>query len=312
MSARLTKAILKRMIVASQRAERFSARGAYSYGNSLPSDGAFPQAEAEFADSAGFLPNFEHCPEDLTQSITGKRVLDFGSGYGGRTVWYAQYAAEVHGIEVFANMVTSSNAFAVATGVTNCSFSVGSEHAIAFPDGHFDVVISNDVLEHVADPETILTELHRVLAPGGLAFLVFTPYWGMFSHHLNYITMLPGVHWIFAPDTITTACNELLINHPQFIPLGISEQPRPRLAYDGSRLVLPTLNGMTKRGFLRIIRSINFEPLFLRSTPILERFPVAGRFGVAANRLLCSVPLMDEALGHNLVTVLRKRQIAPA
>jgi SAM-dependent methyltransferase len=42
--------------------------------------------------------------------------------------------------------------------------------AMALPDGRFDVVIANHVLEHVDDARA-LTEIRRVLSPGGIAVL---------------------------------------------------------------------------------------------------------------------------------------------
>lgn len=46
---------------------------------------------------------------------------------------------------------------------------------IGFPDAYFDFVIANHVLEHVGDDEQAISELTRVLKPGGLAILQ-TPY----------------------------------------------------------------------------------------------------------------------------------------
>jgi SAM-dependent methyltransferase len=43
------------------------------------------------------------------------------------------------------------------------------------PDGAFDLILCSHVLEHVPDDGAAMRELHRVLAPGGLA-LVLTPY----------------------------------------------------------------------------------------------------------------------------------------
>jgi ubiquinone/menaquinone biosynthesis C-methylase UbiE len=43
--------------------------------------------------------------------------------------------------------------------------------ALPFPDHSFDVVWSNYVLEHVAEPETMLSEIMRVLKPGGHLFI---------------------------------------------------------------------------------------------------------------------------------------------
>ena len=44
-----------------------------------------------------------------------------------------------------------------------------------FPDGYFDVIICNHVLEHVGSPETALAEFYRCLAPNG-RLIAQTPY----------------------------------------------------------------------------------------------------------------------------------------
>ena len=44
-------------------------------------------------------------------------------------------------------------------------------HAIPFPDNQFDVVLCNHVLEHVASDFKAMSELSRVLKPGGWAIL---------------------------------------------------------------------------------------------------------------------------------------------
>lgn len=43
--------------------------------------------------------------------------------------------------------------------------------ALPFADGSFDLVLSQAVLEHVAEPQVYVDELFRVLAPGGLVWL---------------------------------------------------------------------------------------------------------------------------------------------
>jgi SAM-dependent methyltransferase len=50
---------------------------------------------------------------------------------------------------------------------------VASAAAIPEPDGAFDLVFSNSALEHMPEMDAVLTEVHRVLRPGGrLAFTV--------------------------------------------------------------------------------------------------------------------------------------------
>jgi ubiquinone/menaquinone biosynthesis C-methylase UbiE len=46
--------------------------------------------------------------------------------------------------------------------------------SLPFRRGSFDLVTANMVMEHVGDPDQVLSEVHRVLAPGG-TFLCHTP-----------------------------------------------------------------------------------------------------------------------------------------
>ena len=47
----------------------------------------------------------------------------------------------------------------------------GPLHEIPVADGFFDTIICNAVLEHVANPEEVLAEFHRVCRPGGVLYL---------------------------------------------------------------------------------------------------------------------------------------------
>jgi len=47
------------------------------------------------------------------------------------------------------------------------------ESRIPFADATFDVVISNQVFEHVPDLESVLSEIRRVLKPGGILLFLF-------------------------------------------------------------------------------------------------------------------------------------------
>ena len=49
-----------------------------------------------------------------------------------------------------------------------------------YPDGHFDLVLCLDVLEHVYDDAAVIGELFRLLRPGGAAF-ISTPF--MYREH---------------------------------------------------------------------------------------------------------------------------------
>jgi 2-polyprenyl-3-methyl-5-hydroxy-6-metoxy-1,4-benzoquinol methylase len=56
------------------------------------------------------------------------------------------------------------------------------------PDDHFDVVVLDDTIEHIADPGRVLDDIRRVLRPGGLLTLN-TPNEG------GWLRRLMGKHW---------------------------------------------------------------------------------------------------------------------
>ena len=46
-----------------------------------------------------------------------------------------------------------------------------------FKGGSFDVVLTNQVLEHVFNPDVFLSEIHRVLTPDGVLLLTVPFLW---------------------------------------------------------------------------------------------------------------------------------------
>ncbi|BCW99707.1 MAG: hypothetical protein KatS3mg024_2534 [Armatimonadota bacterium] len=67
-----------------------------------------------------------------------------------------------------------------------------------YSDGFFDVVVSNQVLEHVRDHARFFHENARVLSNGGFAVHLFPLGHYLYETHLN----LPFVHWIGDHDLI--------------------------------------------------------------------------------------------------------------
>lgn len=254
-----------------------------------------------------------------------KRLLDLGSGYGGRTVEFAlRGARDVLGVEPFERMVEISNAYAASREATNCSFRVTTQADVPVIDESMDVVVSYDVLEHVDDPARTLREIHRALVPGGTALIVFTPYDGMFNHHLDYLTHLPGLHWVFSPRTVVNAVNAILADPAarESFGLDLDRQPEPRPSYNGTRRVLPTVNGLTSRGFFRLLDEQDWEVRQVRQTPVLEAALRRGwvhldsrraqRALLGTNQLLMRLgPWSRDAFSLNLAVALRKPSRGP-
>lgn len=101
----------------------------------------------------------------------GGRLLDVGchGGYLTRIIAQASRAA-VTGIDISPPAVAYARAYVPAA-----QFVVGDiQDGLPFPDGNFETVTAFDVLEHVPRLESVLREVHRVLAPGGL-FVIGVP-----------------------------------------------------------------------------------------------------------------------------------------
>ena len=240
---------------------------------------------------------------DIEASLAAKDVLDFGSGYGGKTVDYSRIsgARSVVGVEPFDKPIASSRRYAASLGASSVSFEVCGSKTVPFGDESFDVVVSYDVLEHVESPPDSIREIFRVLRPRGKAFLAFPVYLGAASHHLDYVTSLPGLHWIFSADTLIRAVNSILGDDPSRFTTNL--QPPAGNSFDGRSAVLPSLNGLGGRHLRHLFEPFNV--LYFRRRVLGHRIPVARVvIGLFAN---APVPIfLKDAVTGGISVVLEK------
>ncbi|HEY7881909.1 MAG TPA: methyltransferase domain-containing protein [Streptosporangiaceae bacterium] len=99
----------------------------------------------------------------------GLRVLDVGCGTGGYLRILAPLVAPgpAVGIDLSATLIAQAQQ-RTAAGEANVSFRAGNAYDLPFPDASFDRVVATQILLHLADPWRAVTEMRRVLAPGGL------------------------------------------------------------------------------------------------------------------------------------------------
>lgn len=111
----------------------------------------------------------------------GRRILDFGCGTGSALGLLTRYGSVTAADD---SEIALDYARARTEGVTGVTFRhVATEGELPFPDGSFDLVTALDVLEHLDDDHAGLSELNRVLAPGG-TLVVFVPaYRFLWSEH---------------------------------------------------------------------------------------------------------------------------------
>lgn len=102
------------------------------------------------------------------QMVEGKIVLDIasGEGYGSQLLSFA--AAEVVGVDLSAEAVAYARARYVRP---NLKFMAGSATAIPLDDLSVDAVVSFETIEHLADHELMISEIKRVMKPGGLLII---------------------------------------------------------------------------------------------------------------------------------------------
>lgn len=102
--------------------------------------------------------------------LSGASVLDLGCGIGGydRVLVETLGADRVTGIDIDAASVTVAHAMARACGLsTRLDFRVVAPGPLPFAEGAFDIAYSKDSIVDIPDKSAVLSEMHRVVKPGG-------------------------------------------------------------------------------------------------------------------------------------------------
>lgn len=102
------------------------------------------------------------------QLAVGQRVLDVGAGPGffaGGLAGLVGADGQVDGVDINERFVADANARFASQ--ENLAFHHIDDHRLPFADDTFDRAICKNVLEYVPDLQASLTEVRRVLKPGG-------------------------------------------------------------------------------------------------------------------------------------------------
>jgi 2-polyprenyl-3-methyl-5-hydroxy-6-metoxy-1,4-benzoquinol methylase len=191
------------------------------------------------------------------RDLVGKRVLEIACGRGGFACWLMsqpQRPSELVAADFAATAVHKGRCFANQLGLYDIQWETADIQAIDHPAESFDTVISCETIEHVPSPRQALSELARVLKPGGRLFLTAPNYLSLSGLYRTYVRLRgrtfseagqPINHCLLLPQTrrwvVQTGLRIILID-------GIGHYlPFPR----GSGIELSQLNNPVVRVLMR-------------------------------------------------------------
>jgi ubiquinone/menaquinone biosynthesis C-methylase UbiE len=199
------------------------------------------------------------------RDLDGMDVLDAGCGWGGKSIYYAEHSGlrSITGFDLPGAYDPEVPArYARARGLANCTFLAGYAESMPVDAASADVIIMDDVLEHVSDPASVVAEWERVLRPGGVVIVRFPSIRMMFAHHFDRVTRAPALHRVMSMRRWSAGFNHYLASTQTPI------TPFSRIETRFGREVNCDLSGMDATDFERIVIASSLEPVRLELEPL--------------------------------------------
>jgi SAM-dependent methyltransferase len=216
-----------------------------------------------------FFKHFDHAARTTVSYLLGDspllkgRILDVGCGDGITDLGIAlrQKPQELIGIDPFRGYerlpeILKRAHLPIERLPDNLRFLPEGANAIPFPDDHFDVVLSWGSLEHIVGGYAqALTEIRRVLRPGGLLMAHPGLYFSDVGNHLGEFRFAqeePHVHLKRPHDWLR---EQVLNGEPERMDRS-GDYATPAQYWQW----FTELNPITVSGFERELRELGFEP----------------------------------------------------
>jgi SAM-dependent methyltransferase len=212
--------------------------------------------------------------------LEGKRILDVGCGLGTYVKKLRAFSQEVYGVDVDPQKVAEASR-------TLPNIQLAPAEDLPFPDCFFDVVLLQEVIEHVEDDQQAIREAHRVLKSGG-RIVIFAP-------NRLYPLETHGIFW----QGEYHFGNIPLVNYlPDFL--------RQRLC--------PHVRTYTRGDIRRLFEGLNVEvivhtQIYPGYDKIAARRPRLGNFLRRITYALESTPLQAFGLSHFVVVEKGQRTV---
>jgi SAM-dependent methyltransferase len=150
----------------------------------------------DHVDPKRYLKNIETLNTLLP--LQGKKLLEIGSGYGvSLALMLQRFGVNATGVEPasqgFEESFRCARAVLEANQLDPMRVVDAAGESLPFDDASFDVVYSNNVLEHTSKPAQVLREAVRVLKPGGTLYVEVPNYLSYYEGH--YLIPQPPIIW---------------------------------------------------------------------------------------------------------------------
>lgn len=196
--------------------------------------------------------------------LWGKVVVEIGCGHGGISCWLASMGArEVIGIDVnekslaFAERLADHIASRSGQPRLPVRFKLMDCSAMSFESESIDVVVADNLFEHVDEPLAVMRNVHRVLRPGGVLVVpTFSSIYSKYGAHLKHGLRLPWLS-LLPERVVVDALRVRAERHPELYDVypGLREGPHSIKDVRRHR----DLNSITHARFLALAAEAGFD-----------------------------------------------------
>lgn len=130
--------------------------------------------------------------KDMEKGLSEKNCLDLGSSMGYISQYLGKHFKKVVGIDVDFLAINKAKKI---NSLKNVSFFLSQKNKIPFPSNYFDVVVFNQIYEHVQNPNQLISEIQRVLKPGGFCYFGARNKYFVFDGHypFPFLAFIPKI-----------------------------------------------------------------------------------------------------------------------
>jgi len=132
-----------------------------------------------------------HWARLVNDSRPGAKILDYGCGSGKVVVAGRKLGLDVYGTDIFNESATVYKEEVEKSGLLGSVIREITNDRLGFDDEYFDVIVNNQVFEHVENLDLVLAETYRVMKKGSLLLCLFPSKEIIREGHIG----IPFAHW---------------------------------------------------------------------------------------------------------------------